>query len=115
MMSDTNDAPREPEPAPAGGEQDHHGQDGGRETLTVGEAQREGSLGAGATQDLPAMSQNNATDEDKISGIIAQTRQDLPGESLERIGDVLRQRFADAGVEVADDRLAELARAVGGA
>ena len=62
---------------------DHHGQDEGRDTLTVGEAQRqEGGLGTEQEQRLPAMSQNDASAIDKVSGIAAQTRLDQAGVDL---------------------------------
>jgi hypothetical protein len=66
----------------------------------------------GATQDEPIMDQHVATDEDKIEGIVAQTRIDVGDKPLERIADVLRQRFHDAGLDVDDDRTAELAERV---
>jgi hypothetical protein len=92
---------------------DHHGQDGGRDTLTVSEAQRtEGGLGTEQEQRLPAMSQNDASDVDKVAGIVAQTRSDVGDQSLDRIADVLRQRLVQAGVELPDDEVRELARQV---
>src|ERR671911_139134 len=70
------DPTREDKPAPAAAEPthtavgigvidgdegtDHHGQDGGRETVSAGEAQRApGGLGSEQEQRLPAMSQND--------------------------------------------------------
>lgn len=95
---------------PGSDDGDHYGQDGGRETLTAGEAQRQ--AGAGGEQDLPAMAQNNSSDAEKIDGIVRQTRADLAGEDGERVQAVLRQRFAEAGLEVSD---AEIARLTGAA
>lgn len=89
---------------------DHHGRDGGRDTLTVGEAQRAQS--GEQTQDAPAMSQNNATDDAKIDGIVAQTRVDVAHLGKERVEQVLRQRFEQTGVDVADDDIDGLARRV---
>jgi hypothetical protein len=92
---------------------DHHGRDEGRDTLTAGEAQRTpGALGTEQEQRLPAMAQNNAPDVDKISGIVAQTRQDVGTEPLERIVEVLQQRLAQAGVELPEHDIEELARQV---
>lgn len=91
----------------ATGSTDHHGQDGGRDTVTVAQAQ---SRDAGAaTQDLPAMSQNNATDEEKLAGILAQTRGDAATEPLSRVEELLRARIHDAGLAVDDARLSTLA------
>jgi hypothetical protein len=89
---------------------DHHGQDGTRDTLTVSESQQ--VMDGDQEQRLPAMSQNNASDVDKIAGIVAQTRQDVGTETQERISEVLRQRLRDAGISVPDDEVAELASQV---
>ena len=92
---------------------DHHGHDAGRDTLTVSEAQRTpGALGSEQEQRLPAMAQNNASDLDKTAGIVAQTRQDVGTESLERVAEVLRQRLEQAGVPVTDADIDELAHQV---
>ncbi len=96
----------------AGVDADHHGQDGGRDTLTVGEAQRTGGLGAGDTQDLPAMSQNNATAEEKIAGIIVQARQEVAAGTREPVEDMMRERLSQAGLDVSDELVAELAERV---
>jgi hypothetical protein len=67
----------------------------------------------GETQDAPLMDQHEATVEDKINGIVAQTRIDLPGAEHQRVVDVLRQRFSDAGISNVDDtRFDELAKQV---
>lgn len=91
---------------------DHYGQDEGRDTLTAGEAQRTGGLGSEQEQRLPAMAQNDATQIDKVSGIVAQTRQDVGTEPIERVADVLRQRLSDSGIDLPDDEVQELARQV---
>ncbi|MBZ4487694.1 hypothetical protein LQ938_02585 [Microbacterium sp. cx-55] len=67
----------------------------------------------GETQDAPLMDQHDASIDDKINGIVAQTRIDVPGADHDRIVDVLRQRFSDAGIGgVDDDRFAALAKRV---
>ncbi|MHC2997744.1 hypothetical protein [Microbacterium sp. HJ5] len=92
---------------------DHHGQDEGRDTLTVGEAQRtDGGLGSEQEQRLPAMSQNDASALDKVSGIVAQTRADVGTEPVERIAEVLHQRLEQAGVDLPDGDVDELARQI---
>ena len=125
----TNEGPADADPAPdaadpshqavgigvmdASDGSDHHGQDEGRETLTVGEAQRQqGGLGSEQEQRLPAMSQNDASAIDKVSGIVAQTRADVGTESADRIAEVLRQRLEQAGVDLPDDEVRELAHQV---
>lgn len=110
-----NDDATTTEPATAPGEvgavdPDHHGQDGGRDTLTVGEAQR--AAGDADTQSRPAMSQNNASDAEKVDGIIAQTRVDVAQLGHERVVQVLRQRFEQTGIEVSDADVEEYARRV---
>jgi len=49
-----------------------------------------------------------ASDADKIEGIVAQTRADYPGDDATEIEDRLRQRFEQSGIEVPEERLAEL-------
>ncbi len=88
---------------------DHYGQDGGRETLTAGQAQRAGALGSEQEQRLPAMSQNDASAVDKVSGIVAQTRQDVGTQSVEEIAHVLAQRLEQSGVPLPDLEVQELA------
>lgn len=92
---------------------DHHGHDDGRDTLTVSEAQHTpGGLGTEQEQRLPAMAQNNASDLDKVSGIVAQTRADVGTEPIERITEVLRQRLDQSGIDLPDGDVQELARQV---
>ncbi len=92
---------------------DHHGDDEGRDTLTVSSAQQTpGALGSEQEQRLPAMDQNNAPDVDKVAGIVAQTRADVGTEPLERIVEVLHQRLDQSGVDLPDSEVEELARQV---
>lgn len=60
------------------------------------------------TQNAPVQDMHEASNDDKIAGIVAQTRQDVGNKDDSRIADVLRQRFEETGVKVADDRLAAL-------
>lgn len=85
---------------------DHHGQDEGRETLTAGEAQR--AMSGEQAQRLPAMSQNNAPQVDKVAGIVAQTRQDVGTHPRDQIVHVLRQRLEQSGIDLPDDEVEEL-------
>jgi len=92
---------------------DHHGQDEGRDTRSAGEAQRtEGGLGTEQEQRLPAMSQNNASELEKVTGIVAQTRQDVGTEPVERIAEVLRQRLEQSGIDLPDAEVEELAHQI---
>lgn len=61
------------------------------------------------TQDRPALDQNDASNEDKIAGIVAQTRLDVGDQDVERIADVLAQRFDETGVDIDADRTVALA------
>lgn len=63
-------------------------------------------------QDRPVLDQNHASDEERISGIVAQTRSDVGDAGIERIADVLAQRFAEAGLDVDADRTVALAAEV---
>lgn len=60
----------------------------------------------------PIMDQHPAPDVDKIAGIVAQTRSDVGTESVERIAEVLRQRVDDAGLDLSDGEIADLAQQV---
>lgn len=92
---------------------DHHGQDEGRDTLSAGEAQRTpGGLGTEQEQRLPAMAQNDASEVEKVTGIVVQTRADVGTEPVDRIAEVLRQRLEQAGIDLPDDDIRELARQV---
>jgi hypothetical protein len=68
-----------------------------------------GSSGGTGTQDAPAMDMHGTTTEERVDGIVAQTRMDVGDAPAERIADVLRQRFADTGIDVGDDRVRALA------
>lgn len=89
----------------------HHGQDEGRDTMTASQAQHAtGGLGTEQEQRLPAMAQNNASDLEKVTGIVAQTRADVATQPFERIVEVLRERLVQAGVELPDSDIQELAQ-----
>lgn len=64
------------------------------------------------TQDEPAMDMHETAVEDKVAGIEAQTRVDVGGEGVERIADVLRQRFTDAGIVMSDEDRVALAERI---
>ncbi len=55
------------------------------------------------------MDVDEVTDQERIDGILAQTRVDVGGEDAARIAEVLRQRFEDAGVAASADELAAFA------
>jgi hypothetical protein len=61
-------------------------------------------------QDEPVLAQNNATTQEKLDGIAAQTRVDLGDESHERYEEVLRQRLNDSEIQLTDDEVSALAR-----
>lgn len=60
-------------------------------------------------QTQPAMDMNDTTTSEKIDGIVVQTRADHAADGPDRIAEVLRQRFADAGIAVSDDEVSRLA------
>lgn len=64
--------------------------------------------GPEATQDEPVLEQNQASTQEKLDGIAAQTRADLGGESDDRYEEVLRQRLDDAGIDLTDDEVRKL-------
>ncbi|MFF7684204.1 hypothetical protein ACFZA2_15755 [Microbacterium sp. NPDC007973] len=63
-------------------------------------------------QSEPAMDTHPTDDEARIQGVIVQTRADVGDKSEERIADVLRQRFAEVGLDLGDDRIRALAAEV---
>ncbi len=63
-------------------------------------------------QSEPAMDTHPTDDEARIKGVVVQTRADVGDKSEARIADVLRQRFADIGLELGDDRIRALAAEV---
>lgn len=67
------------------------------------------AVAAPGVQNEPALDQNPASDEERIAGIVAQTRADVGDAGVERIADVLVQRFTDAGLDVDADRTVALA------
>lgn len=69
-----------------------------------------GHAGAESVQDEPVLEQNDASIEDKLDGIAAQTRVDLGDESQDRYEEVLRQRLTDSGIQITDDDVSALAR-----
>ena len=60
----------------------------------------------------PVQSGEAATDDDKVAGVIEQTRGDVSQGNVDDIEDVLRQRFADAGLELSADEFARALAAV---
>lgn len=86
---------------------DHHGQDGGRDALTAAESQD--ALSDAQEQRLPSMTQNNASEVEKVTGILVQTRADMGAEPRERVVQALAERLAQAGIEVSSADVEELA------
>ena len=64
----------------------------------------------GATQDEPALEQNDRTTQDQLDGIAMQTRADLGNESQDRYEEVLRQRLRDTGISLSDEEVRSLAQ-----
>ncbi len=63
-----------------------------------------------AVQNAPAMDMNDTTTSERVDGIVAQTRADHASDGTERIAEVLRQRLSQAGIDLTDDEVAELAQ-----
>ena len=57
---------------------------------------------------------DDASVDDKITGIVAQVRHDHGGEELPVVLAKIRERFEQAGIEVDDIKLARLAHEVSG-
>jgi len=77
-----------------------------------------GGAGEGAGPDVPGeqrgplLEQNEASVDDKVSGIVEQTRADVGGGSLDEVVVVLRERFSDAKIELSASEIERLARQV---
>ncbi|MDQ1124526.1 hypothetical protein [Microbacterium trichothecenolyticum] len=63
-------------------------------------------------QSEPKMDTHETDDEARIAGVVVQTRADVGDKNEARIADVLRQRFAEVGLDVGDDRVRALAAEV---
>lgn len=63
-------------------------------------------------QDTTAMDQHPTTTEERIRGIIEQSRDDMIGHDREQVTELLRDRFSDAGIEIPDDELESIARGI---
>ncbi len=61
-------------------------------------------------QTEPAMDMHDTTTSEKIDGIVVQTRADHAADGPERIAEVLRQRLAQAGIDLSDDEVSRLAQ-----
>ncbi|MGB4779043.1 hypothetical protein [Microbacterium sp.] len=87
---------------------DHHGQDGGRD----GSGSSQDALSGAQEQRLPSMSQNNASEVEKVSGIVAQVRADVATSDADEVRRVLAQRLEQAGIDLPDDEIDELAQQI---
>lgn len=64
----------------------------------------------GRTQDGPVLAQNQATELERLDGIVVQTRADLAGADVATVERSLRRRLSDAGIELAEGEIEALAR-----
>ncbi|HWL78453.1 hypothetical protein [Microbacterium sp.] len=63
-------------------------------------------------QDTPMLAQNEASEVDKVAGIVVQTRSDVGDKSIDEIAHVLRQRLNDSSIELPDSEVQELAKQI---
>ncbi|MBX3093325.1 MAG: hypothetical protein KF680_02095 [Cryobacterium sp.] len=63
-------------------------------------------------QDTTVLDQNLTTTDERISGIISQTRDDMLGRDRQHIVELLGERFRDAGIEIPEDELETMAVAI---
>ncbi|WP_424449162.1 hypothetical protein [Microbacterium arborescens] len=61
-------------------------------------------------QDGPALSMHDTNDQERLDGLIAQLRADLPDENRATVDKYVRQRVSEVGLDVDDD---EISRIVG--
>jgi hypothetical protein len=68
----------------------------------------------GDTQDEPIQDQHPQPDDAKVAGILVQQEADLAGHDEAQVLDALRQRFADAHLQISEDTLLGHARRIAG-
>lgn len=69
----------------------------------------EGASGAqGATQDEPALAMHDATEGERLDGLVAQLRADVLGENVATVEKAVRGRIAETGLTVDEDVVARL-------
>ena len=64
------------------------------------------------TQEPVQTGANAASDDDKVDGIVAQMRADIAQGNVKDVADALRQRLADADLELDDKQFAQALAAV---
>lgn len=69
----------------------------------------EASPAGASTQSEPMMDVDVVSEQDRIDGILAQTRVDVGTEDAARITEVLEQRFADAGITASAEQVTAFA------
>jgi hypothetical protein len=69
---------------------------------------------AAGVQIEPALAQNETTENERLDGVVVQTRADLGGQDAETIEQALRSRLSDVGIAMDDDEIAALARDLAG-
>ena len=60
----------------------------------------------------PMMDMHDTSVEEKVAGIVEQTRDDVTRMPQQDVTELLQQRLSDAGIGVSDDELGELAARV---
>jgi len=61
-------------------------------------------------QTEPAMDMNDTSTAEKIDGIVVQTRADQAVVGQDRMFEILKQRLDQAGIEMSDDEIVQLAK-----
>ncbi|KZE88712.1 hypothetical protein [Microbacterium sp. TNHR37B] len=74
----------------------------------------DGAEAASGAQTEPALAQNETTEDERLDGVVVQTRADLGGQDAATIEQALRSRLNDAGISMDDDEIAALARDLAG-
>ncbi|GAA3029084.1 hypothetical protein [Microbacterium dextranolyticum] len=60
------------------------------------------------TQDSPALAQNEATEDERLQGLVAQVRADLSGEDAATVETAVRRRLDDTGIDVDEELVRRL-------
>lgn len=66
------------------------------------------------TQDEPALAQNDATEQERLAGLVAQLRADLIGEDAATVEVGVRRRLEDTGIDADEELVARLVAEISG-
>lgn len=66
------------------------------------------------TQDAPALDQNDATEQERLDGLVAQLRADHEGQDAATVEKAVRRRLDDTGIAAGEDLVQRLVAQIAG-